>query len=452
MQHIDNILNGNALSELKNLPDNSVDCIMTSPPYWGLRDYGTEHIIWGDQKECSHIWSKHLKKPNGGKNHPDRPAAVGANNSMSSMDVRGKGTYSNFCHKCGAWKGSLGLEPTFEQYIDNLIEIFAECKRVLKPSGTMWVNLGDTYGGSGKGVGSVSKESWKFKKAPKVLGDTPKSLCNIPSRFALAMTDKLNMVLRNEIVWYKPNAMPSSAKDRFTVDFEKVYFFSKSTKYYFKQQFEKFIINSDVEYRKKLRQNKKYNTKVPYKKNTPYCGKSLLRSRRGGDANPDYKNPEGRNMRTVWKISTRSFKGAHFATFPPDLVERCLKSGCPDGGVVLDPFFGAGTTGVVAKKLGMHFIGIELNKEYAEMAEKRIQENTMKKELGSEKREEIKLKRRAIKSKITKLYNYVDELESAKPAIDKDFVAKNIEKYEQEISHLNAEYEKLGTSINSLRI
>jgi len=167
-------------------------------------------------------------------------------------------------------------------------------------------------------------------------------------------------IMRNLIIWHKPNCMPSSVKDRFTVDFEQVQFFSKSKKYYFETQYEPFVENSDMEYRKTLRCGRKYGVKRPYQDNQPLS----------------YSNPVkksiGRNKRCVWRITTKPYKEAHFATYPEALCETPIKAGCPVGGIVLDPFIGSGTTAVVAIKQNKKYIGIELNPKYIELAQKRI--------------------------------------------------------------------------------
>jgi site-specific DNA-methyltransferase (adenine-specific) len=303
---------GNCLEILKNLGDESVDMVMTSPPYWSLRDYGIE--------------------------------------------------------------GQLGLEADFEEYIKKLCDIFDEVKRVLKKNGTCWINIGDTYGGSGVGTSKNATPSGKqiyqmpYDKNMSARMENKKynkCLLQIPSRFAIEMCDR-GWILRNEIIWHKPNCMPSSVKDRFTVNFEKIYFFVKSRKYYFERQIEPYKNNKDMEYRKRLRENKIYKTKQPYKNNTPFCHKS--------------KNNEdllGRNKRCIWRIQTQPFKDAHFATYPEKLCENPIKAGCDVGGVVLDPFCGAGTTGVAAIKLNRDFIGIEINSEYLNIARARL-ENTQK--------------------------------------------------------------------------
>lgn len=295
---MDKILQGDVVAVLKTLPDESVDCVVTSPPYYALRDYGME--------------------------------------------------------------GQIGLENSAEDYVWVLMQVFDEIKRVLKKTGTLWVNIGDTYYGGGRNKGNHNpKVKSKSVRGLVDLGDTvpgpkgqAKSLAQIPSRFALAMTSR-DWILRNEIIWHKPNCMPSSVKDRFTVDFEKVYFFTKSTHYHFEQQFEPAAYDG--------------------RKDTKYKGGP--KDMAGGAHERWQKDAQGnhiKNKRSVWSISTKPFKEAHFATFPEDLIEPMVLAGCPQGGAVLDPFMGAGTTGVVAKKLGRHYLGIELNPEYIKMAEARI--------------------------------------------------------------------------------
>jgi len=316
---VNKIIQGDSLGVLKTFPDESVDCVITSPPYWGLRDYGVD--------------------------------------------------------------GQLGLEPHFNEYVETLIAIFDEVKRVLKKEGTCWVNLGDTYSGNKEGktdakVSDYLKDTTTRLHKKAVIQE--KCLCQIPSRFAIAMTDR-GWILRNRIIWYKPNAMPSSVRDRFTVDYEDIFFFVKNKKYYFEQQFDPYAPASDVRYRQALRAGKSYATKEPYRNNTPFSGRYKRGqgavASRGDDADGlvvGGGNPNGRNRRTVWSIPTKPYAGAHFATFPEALIEPIIKSGCPKGGVVLDPFFGAGTTGVVATKLERKYMGIELNKDYIKIAQKRI--------------------------------------------------------------------------------
>jgi site-specific DNA-methyltransferase (adenine-specific) len=342
------IYNVDCLEGLKQLLDNSIDMFITSPPYWGLRDYNGENKVWDGVETCEHEWVENVKKPDGGRG--SIAANVGANkNDFANM--RDHNIVSYFCSKCGAWKGQLGLEPTFDLYIKHMISIFDEVKRVLKPTGTCWVNLGDTYAGSGKGAwdkkGNRKERYSVTKKYPIKDTVAQKSLCGIPDRFKIAMIDN-GWICRNDIIWHKPNAMPSSVKDRFTVDYERIFFFTKTGKYYFEQQKEK----------------------------AKYAGDN--RGARG-DSRRDVgynamngKTGEYKNKRCVWSINTQPFKEAHFAVYPETLIETPIKAGCPEGGVVLDIFAGSGTTGVVAKKLKRNYILFEINKEYCNIAQKRL--------------------------------------------------------------------------------
>lgn len=286
---------GDCLKTLKSFPAESIDCVITSPPYWALRDYGVS--------------------------------------------------------------GQLGLEKTFQEYINKLCDIFDEVKRVLKKSGTCWVNIGDTYSATrwsnSAGTSFMAKNNKNDiygNVIEKNSGLSDKCLCQIPSRFAIEMVNR-GWILRNELIWNKPNCMPSSAKDRFTVDFEKIFFFVKNKKYYFETQKEKRA--AKVIEPRMIREEKRkiYNGKYPKA--------GVVRSM-------------SRNKRCVWRIPTRPFKESHFAVFPEELIITPIKSGCPIGGVVLDPFMGSGTTGLVAKKLNRKYVGIELNHEYIKIAENRI--------------------------------------------------------------------------------
>jgi site-specific DNA-methyltransferase (cytosine-N4-specific) len=306
-----------------------------------LRCYNTNPQVWDGDENCKHEWNTEI--------------------------IRKR---TNTCIKCGAWKGELGSEPTYEMYINHLMQIFNEVYRVLKDDGTCWVNLGDSYAGSNQGAG-VNAPSGKqatnrgtnymnsktHKSLLKNCGIKAKSLIGIPDRFKIAMIDN-GWICRNDIIWHKPNAMPESVKDRFTDDYERLFFFTKNRKYYFEQQLE--------EYRSKPRK--------PENKNQQNCNKGYITDR-FSPGYRDYYSQGGRNKRSVWSINTKPFKGAHFAVFPEELIETPIKAGCPEGGIVMDIFMGSGTTGVVAKRLGRKYIGIELNPEYIKIANERI-ENT----------------------------------------------------------------------------
>ncbi len=289
MMEINKIHNIDARQGIKKLPNDFIDCSMSSPPYWALRDYGIEPQIWDGDINCEHSWGTERKKElnlvTGANSQCDRPWREQA----SSEDV----SQGQFCQKCSAWKGSLGLEPTSDLFIKHLCNIYDEVKRVLKPSGTCWVNLGDTYGGMGHSDWS-GNDSWNTKKLEynkdfKLKRDVPdKSLTLIPFRFAIEMINR-GWILRNTIIWHKPNCMPSSAKDRFTVDFEYLFFFVKSKKYFFEAQYEP---HKEIDAR-----TEKGLSRIHYN------GKGNPEERNfSGDANWLGQNPLGRNKRTVWSV------------------------------------------------------------------------------------------------------------------------------------------------------
>ena len=386
------VLQGDCREVLKTLSDKTFNTCVTSPPYWGLRDYGEDN--------------------------------------------------------------QLGLEETPQEYVANLVEVFREVRRVLRDDGTVWLNLGDSYV-SGKSRYSSNPQTISKAKSHNEPTDgkkpdlnkhsyyQDKSLAMVPSLFAIEMI-KRKWILRNEIIWHKPSCMPASATDRFTVDFEKLFFFTKNKKYYFKQQFEpvKEVSLKRAEY--------------------GWDGVVVDGIGRNSPAKTDkmgerWANPNGRNKRTVWSINTASFKGAHFAVYPPELIESPIDAGCPeyidkktgkprerviekksleryelpednpnyrparykgkydtlhggntgqkfaiyndkgydDGrdsseftpGVVLDPFFGSGTTAEVAMKQGKDWVGIDLNDEYIGISEKRLKPTIKEKKTRDKSKE-----------------------------------------------------------------
>lgn len=299
------VLRGDALTMLSTIDSEIIQTCVTSPPYWGLRDYGVE--------------------------------------------------------------GQIGLEKTPEEYIDKMVEVFREVRRVLRRDGTLWLNLGDSYaGGMSRGdSGFTSKQasnkgSTAFKgRGPNVpKGLKPKDLCGIPWRVALALQSD-GWYLRQDIIWHKPNPMPESVRDRCTKAHEYIFLLSKSPKYYFDIN---AIKEPSAEFsRGRSRPRSKLN------------GTSTEQAMKFGLPNQCQITPF-RQKRSVWSVTTKSYKGAHFATFPPDLIEPCILAGSRPGDIVLDPFFGAGTTGVVATKNSRKYIGIELNQNYIEIALNRLKE------------------------------------------------------------------------------
>lgn len=290
---------GDCRDILKTMPDASVHCVVTSPPYFGLRDYGVD--------------------------------------------------------------GQIGLEASPDAFVAEMVAVFREVRRVLRDDGTLWLNLGDSYANDGKWGGSSGG-----KHVPALHGNSgigrgkvttglkPKDLVGIPWRVAFALQAD-GWYLRQDIIWHKPNPMPESVTDRCTKAHEYVFLMSKSARYFYDAAAiaEEGVIPAGTKAAKGSAE--RFNT--PGVNSRP----------------PEYKIYDGmRNARSVWTIATQPFKGAHFATFPPELAERCIKAGCPSGGTVLDPFGGAGTTGLVADRLGRNAILIELNPEYAALAERRI--------------------------------------------------------------------------------
>lgn len=287
----------NCLEHMRSMPDDSIDLCVTSPPYWALRDYGSEPVIWGGKDDCVHEWGEHVESARGGTGD----ANVGANKDAKANN-RGHPTVSYYCSKCGAWKGQLGLEPSPLEYIDHLMMVFDEVMRILKPTGACWVNIGDTYNGSKKGNTETNKNEKAVTDTffkPKYTGIGEKSLCQIPSRFAIAMTDR-GWLLRNEIIWQKPNCMPTSVKDRFTVDFEKFFFFTKSQKYYFKQ-IKEGLKQKDVK--------TTFGSQKQGNFNNVYSGNLY-----------DASRLNGRNMRCVWSADNTS-------KWKDDMIEASVRQG-----------------------------------------------------------------------------------------------------------------------------
>lgn len=370
---------GHVLEVLKGMDAESVDCVITSPPYWGLRSYKTEPIVWDNHNDCEHEWIIGGVLNVGSPGSP-KPASVRGSCNLSES--------ASFCLKCNAWRGELGLEPTIELYISHLLQVFTEVKRVLKKTGTLWVNLGDSYYGGGFGHEKDLAAEQFLKKYPKqgsnagtcmewqerkMVGDTKrgnllpaKSLCLIPERFALGMVNS-GWILRNDIIWYKQNPMPESVKDRFTGAYEHIYFFVKNKRYYFEQQFEK--ADYDGRHDTTLKPSGKYSDRNHLIDGQHQNSAHIRECERWPNSVDGIRM---RNKRDVWEINTQPYPEAHFATFPEKLVETPILSGCPVNGVVLDPFAGSGTTLAVAKKLGRKAIGIELNPAYCKLALKRL--------------------------------------------------------------------------------
>lgn len=337
MIEVDRIIHGDALATLRLLPSESVHCVVTSPPYFGLRDYGVD--------------------------------------------------------------GQLGLEATPAEYIAVMVAVFAEVRRVLRADGTLWLNMGDSSANDGKWGGSSSGKhaqglhgSTGIGRRKRTTGLKPKDLVGMPWRLAFALQAD-GWCLRSDIIWHKSNPMPESVTDRPTRAHEYIFLFSKSARYYYDAD----AIREPI----KPKTLTTYGCSVKSSKGNDALGgvkadnwarsitvrgpklrstdKQRGHSRRHAGFNARWdamtkaeQQAMGANKRDVWTVGTRPYRGAHFATFPPALIEPCILAGCPTGGVILDPFMGAGTVGVVARRHSRHYLGIELNTEYIALAEARI--------------------------------------------------------------------------------
>lgn len=348
------VLVGDNRQTIKQIADKSIQTVVTSPPYFGLRDYGTGTWIGGDDN-CSH--RRDTKRSD---------KTITGHKNFDSMLGVGDAIYKEECLRCGAKREDLqiGLETTPEAFIEELCKVFDEVWRVLKDDGTLWVNLGDSYAGSGKGpAGNIGKDSDAGQarhlegKHSAIVPDglKPKDLIGIPWRFAFAMQER-GWYLRQDIIWHKPNPMPESVTDRCTKSHEYIFLLTKNPRYYFDHESIKMPVKQDWGTRD--RTNGKYHNEGTGLQ--PHSGLE--------------KSYEMANKRSVWSITTSRYKDAHFATYPPELVEPCILAGSKEGDIVLDPFSGSGTTGDVALTKGRHYIGLELNPDYAELSRKRLEE------------------------------------------------------------------------------
>ncbi len=349
------ILIGDCRKTLQTRHDASVHCCVTSPPYYGLRDYGTATWQGGDP-DCGH-------KQSTARNDGGRSNADGFHGSTAADSDKGAMNYPHVCGKCGAKRidSQIGLEQTPDEYVAQLVGVFREVWRVLRDDGTVWLNLGDSYGtgttakrqqSTNPGVGANTPEA---QNSVGRCGGYAKQLIGIPWRVAFALQAD-GWYLRQDIIWHKPNPMPESVRDRCTKAHEYIFLLSKQARYYY-----------DAEAIKEP--GRDWGTR-DRKAGSAFVDGTPGRSRQSGGTNCDFS--QGRNRRSVWTVTTKPYKGAHFATFPPDLIEPCILAGCPEGGTVLDPFGGSGTTAAVAIEHGRDYIICELNAEYVHLAEERI--------------------------------------------------------------------------------
>ena len=374
------IKTGDCIDVMKTMPDECVDTIITSPPYWGLRDYGGGGKVWGGDPECNHEWEGYTRPSENTRNN---------DNSLQLKSAYWEPQEQAFCEHCDAWFGQLGLEPNPEQYVKNMVEVFREARRILKPEGTLWLNLGDSYVGGGRGF-QYSKEGTIQKSyndagvrygAPtgKIEGLKPKALVGIPWHVAFALQAD-GWWLRQDIVWAKPNCMPESVTDRCTKSLEYVFMLTKSKHYYFDHEAIKEPTKGGA------------STKRPAKEQTFRYGDDdswavegdrdrIMKAK--GIAEARTKDYAKRNKRSVWWVGPKPFKEAHFAVFPIELIEPMVLAGCPQDGTVFDPFGGSGTTAVTALKHGRSAIISELNEDYVEIARNRIE--GFRREVGIDK-------------------------------------------------------------------
>jgi len=511
------IINGNALEELKKLPDGSVDCVITSPPYYGLRSYIGAETIWGGENNCEHKFEVNTHYT------PGQSDKATTNSPIKGLE---KKWVEGFCSKCGAWKGQLGLEPKYQMYLEHLLMITEELKRVLKKTGTLFWNMGDSYAGKmGKRQGWNDNELTYTREEALKNGTSlylnadygniqNKSLMMIPERFAIGMIDQ-GWILRNKIIWYKRNGMPSSVRDRFSNKWEYIFFFVKSKKYFFdldavrkplkessikrisqnvqlqffdgkvhdfpdnNMNIKNILLHMQSKYLKdrepngslagrvlrniaddkletlvreaitnvnqylkdKLRASnltvmqlaemigekettiahyfrtdlsgvalpskefwdkakdilkldeydkhikEEYKSVIPsFDKganpgdviDTPAVRHKSWYSNAGHKFTHDRKYDPNADGGDFLDIPTRPHTFAHFAVYPETLIEPLIKAGCPEGGIVLDPFAGSGTTGIVAERLKRNAILIEISSEYIAIIEERIKNNNMK--------------------------------------------------------------------------
>jgi DNA modification methylase len=339
---------GDCRQVLRVLPAGYFNCCVTSPPYWGLRDYGTAKWEGGDPN-CDH---RPKFRP-----RASRPKTLdGGYSHVDSAELASK-TFRSVCGKCGARRvdSQLGLEPTPEEYVTHMVEVFREVRRVLRADGTLWLNLGDSYGSSGgdtsggilaprKGLGIGYAQHM-----PRSTGVKPKDLVGIPWRVAFALQAD-GWYLRQDIIWNKPNPMPESVTDRCTKSHEYIFLLAKSRKYYY----DAASIRENMDAPPQVRRRAVTFNKIRK------IGHSL--------SGADLVRTVGANKRSVWTVTTKPFSGAHFATFPHDLIRPCILAGSPEGGWVLDPFGGAGTTAIVADGVSRNATIVELNREYVSMA------------------------------------------------------------------------------------
>jgi DNA modification methylase len=473
------ILLGDCLERLREIPDGSVQCCVTSPPYWGLRSYGVPPTVWPPEhgEACEgHVWGDAMPRPGtesrngegGGSCFEGREDKAAINAAMtraprkrSPSDIKDPNSKQatsrasawdsdasggQYCQRCGAWLGCYGLEPTPELYVWHTVLIFREVRRVLREDGTLWLNLGDSYMSSGGATRHYGYADAKYPNGRNVTyyepqsnphpDIKPKDLVGVPWRVAFALQAD-GWWLRQDIIWAKPNPMPESVTDRCTKAHEYIFLMSKSGSPTLWRHKQKGIAYTQPEpdYVWKNRKTGELTSEEPPNWRTEKYdpddddyewddddgdgdgGRGLHRlwsrinlwagcdyyydheavkepsrypedDRKARSGAEDKRNGSGdsglsrvrpgsetyptRNKRSVWTVATQPYRGAHYAVFPPKLITPCILAGCPAGGVVLDPFIGSGTTGMVCVQHGRRYLGIELKPDHVEQAYGRI--------------------------------------------------------------------------------
>ncbi|HEX2099818.1 MAG TPA: site-specific DNA-methyltransferase [Candidatus Synoicihabitans sp.] len=380
------ILIGDVRAKLRDLRDRGtrVQCIVTSPPYWALRDYETPPQVWGGREDCEHSWG-----PAGTLHRGGTQGASGdrSTRDTSAQDAARDVSSGSFCRHCNAWLGQLGLEPTPELHVANQVEVFRLVWDVLAEDGTLWMNFGDSYAGGGNGPtgvdstlmgnghqgGGPKRAATDRRRADRIpsaraQGLKPKDMVGIPWRLAFALQAD-GWCLRQDIIWAKPNPMPESCRDRCTKAHEYLFLLTKSPRYYYDAVAIKERVTGNSHPRgdgvnRKIKMPDGWNTAEGAHGSFHPNGreKGAYRPKQ----NPSFSAAvtelvEFRNKRSVWTVPTAPYAEAHYATFPPDLIRPCILAGSRPGDTVLDPFGGSGTTASVAMEYGRNAIMIDLN-------------------------------------------------------------------------------------------
>jgi len=434
---------GHVIDVLREMPAESVNCVVTSPPYWSLRKYDCEPVIWGGESGCEHEWETGLisGEGNSGSRRWQHGSTSGVEHLQRELRASGELAPLNVshatCHLCGAWYGDLGLEPTPELYVEHTLMWMREVKRVLRKDGTLWLNIGDGYAGGsvirGDGQWPKQHDSTLPRTAYGRVGALkPKDAVLMPFRVALAAQAD-GWWVRSVIIWAKPNPMPESVRDRPTDAHEYVFLLTKSKTYFYDAEAVKEAGSPNTHRRAPVGQVSRPPSESP---------EGIAERGRLGvftdGRQYDYEPGDSRNLRSVWSFPTQGFPDAHFAVFPRELPERCIKAGCPEwvcpkcgkarvrvtentpmkirrtdwgelagnrtatsgtmvapaestttgwtdcgcgepfvGGVTLDPFAGSGTTCEVAYHLGRTAIGIDASAKYLDMAIGRVKQGAL---------------------------------------------------------------------------